>query len=112
ADKFEEENPNIKIDLQLTPFSQYWTKLEAAATGEVLPDIFWINGPNIVKYASNDMLYPLDKLVERDKFNLNEFPESLVNLYTIDEKLYIIPKDWDLTALWYNKKYFDEKGLE
>ena len=112
ADKFEEENPNIKIDLQLTPFSQYWTKLEAAATGEVLPDIFWINGPNIVKYASNDMLYPLDELVERDKFDLNEFPEGLVNLYTVDEKLYGIPKDWDLTALWYNKKYFDEKGLE
>ncbi len=112
ADKFEEENPNIKIDLQLTPFGQYWTKLETAATGEVLPDIFWLNGPNIVKYASNDILLPLDEMVEKDEFDLEEFPEGLVDLYTVDEKLYGIPKDWDLTALWYNKKYFDEKGLD
>lgn len=40
AKNFEAENPNIKIEFQLTPFGQYWTKLEAAATGEVLPDIF------------------------------------------------------------------------
>lgn len=112
ADKYEEENPNIKIEIQLTPYSQYWTKLEAAATGEVLPDIFWINGPNIVKYASNGMLLPMDEMVEKDNVDLSVFPEGLINLYTVDGKLYGMPKDWDLTALWYNKKLFDEKGVE
>lgn len=112
ADKFEAENPNIKIDIQLTPFGQYWTKLEAAATGEVLPDIFWMNGPNIVKYASNGILLPIGDKVKEDNIDLSAYPESLVSLYTVDDKLYGIPKDWDLTALWYNKKIFDEKGVE
>jgi len=112
ANKFEEQNSNIKIDIQLTPFGQYWTKLEAAATGEVLPDIFWINGPNIVKYASNGILLPIDDKVKEDNMDLSLYPESLVKLYTVDDKLYGIPKDWDLTALWYNKKLFDEKGVE
>lgn len=111
AKQYEADNPNIKIEFQLTPFGQYWTKLETAATGETLPDIFWMNGPNIVKYASNDMILPIDDLVERDSIDLNLFPEGLINLYTVDDELYGIPKDWDTTALWYNKKLFDEKGL-
>jgi multiple sugar transport system substrate-binding protein len=112
ADMYEAKNENIKIDIQLTPYGQYWTKLETAATGEVLPDIFWINGPNIVKYAANDMLVPLDQLVESNNIDLSVYPEGLIDLYTVDGKLYGIPKDWDLTALWYNKKLFDEKGVE
>ncbi|WMM23467.1 sugar ABC transporter substrate-binding protein [Tissierella sp. MB52-C2] len=112
ADMYEAKNENIKIDIQLTPYGQYWTKLETAATGEVLPDIFWINGPNIVKYAANDMLVPLDELVESNNIDLSVYPEGLIDLYTVDGKLYGIPKDWDLTALWYNKKLFDEKGVE
>lgn len=112
ADTFEAQNPNIKIDIQLTPYGQYWTKLEAAATGEVLPDIFWINGPNIVKYASNGILMPIDDKVKEDNIDLSLYPQGLIDLYTVDGKLYGIPKDWDLTVLWYNKKIFDEKGVE
>lgn len=112
ADKFEAENPNVKIDIQLTPWGQYWTKLETAATGEVLPDIFWMNGPNIVKYADNGLLLPIDERIEKDNLDLSVFPKGLIDLYTVDGTLYGIPKDWDLTALWYNKKLFDEKGLE
>lgn len=112
ADKYEAENPGVKIDIQLTPFSQYWTKLETAATGGVLPDIFWMNGPNIVKYASNDMILPISENVEKDSMDLSVYPEGLINLYTVGDKLYGIPKDWDLTALWYNKEIFDAKGVE
>lgn len=111
ADKYEASNPNVKIDIQLTPWGQYWTKLEAAATGEVLPDIFWINGPNIVKYASNGILLPIDENVAKDNVDLSMYPEGLIDLYTVEGKLYGLPKDWDLTALWYNKKIFDEKGI-
>src|SRR5699024_8343748 len=112
ADKYEEENEGVKIDIQLTPFSDYFTKLEAAATGDVLPDIFWMNGPNIVKYAANDMLLPIDDKIEEDNVDLDEFPEGLIDLYTVEDSLYGIPKDWDLTALWYNKEIFDDNDLD
>lgn len=112
ADKYEAENPNVKIEIELTPFSQYWTKLETAATGGVLPDIFWINGPNIVKYASNDIILSIDEQVKEDNMDLSQYPEGLIDLYTVEGKLYGIPKDWDLTALWYNKEIFDANGVE
>lgn len=112
ADKYEADNPGVKIDIQLTPWDQYWTKLETAATGGVLPDIFMMNGPNIVKYAEGDMILPIDDRVEADNVDLSLYPQGLIDLYTVDGKLYGMPKDWDLTALWYNKQLFDEKGVD
>lgn len=112
ADNFQETHENIKIEIQLTPWDQYWTKLETAATGEVLPDVFWINGPNIVRYASNGMIMPIGDKVEAEGLDMELFPGGLVDLYTVEGELYGIPKDWDLTALWYNKELFDAKDLE
>lgn len=33
ADAFEEENPEIKVNVEVTPWEQYWTKLESSAQG-------------------------------------------------------------------------------
>ena len=30
-DNFEEQNPNIHVEMQLTPWDQYWTKFDASA---------------------------------------------------------------------------------
>ncbi|MBM7551581.1 ABC transporter substrate-binding protein [Thalassobacillus pellis] len=109
--KFEEENPDINVKLQPTPWEQYWTKLETAATGSVLPDVFWMNGPNIIKYASNDILLPLDKYMEKSDVKIDKFPQSLVDLYNYEDTQYAIPKDFDTVALFYNKELFDKAGV-
>lgn len=108
AKKFNEKNPNVEIKIELTPNKQYWTKMEAAATGGTLPDIFWINGPRIIKYAANDMLLPITDQIKADGVDLNNYPKALVDLYTYDGQNYALPKDFDTIGLWYNKKLFDE----
>ena len=39
--EFMEANPEIDVEIQLTPWSQYWTKLDAAAGAGEAPDVFW-----------------------------------------------------------------------
>lgn len=46
ADKFEEENPGIKVEIEVTPWKDYWTTLETSATGGSAPDVFWMNAPH------------------------------------------------------------------
>src|SRR5659263_363617 len=53
ADAFEAKNPTIKVKIEVTAWDQYWTKLEAAASGGALPDVFWMHSNNFVKYASS-----------------------------------------------------------
>ncbi|WP_088072024.1 ABC transporter substrate-binding protein [Gottfriedia luciferensis] len=108
---FNEKNPNIKVKTELTPYAQYFQKLETAATGGALPDVLWMNGPHVVQYAEGKVIIPLSDLAKKDNYSLGNYPKSLVDLYTVDGKLYGIPKDFDTTGLWYNKKIFDEAGV-
>src|SRR5437868_4843700 len=56
ADAFHKTHPNITVEITVTPWAQYWTKLETAATGGSTSDIFWMNGPNFPKYADNGVI--------------------------------------------------------
>ena len=101
-------HPNVKVTVQLTPYLDYFTKLQAAATGGEAPDVFWMNGPNFQLYASNGVLSPLDDV----QVDTTKYPASLVSLYSLDEKLYGVPKDFDTVGLWYNRKLFDAAGVK
>lgn len=112
ADEFETENPNIKIDIQVNGWNNYWTALEAAGTGGSLPDTFWMHSNNIYYYGSNAQLLDLTDYIEKsDKVDLKNYPDGLNQIYNIDGKQYAVPKDYDTIALWYNKKLFDEAGI-
>lgn len=112
-DNFEAENPDISVEIEITPYSQYWTKLQISATGGSLPDVFWLNGPNFALYASNGMIMPIDeKISNSDKISKSSYIESLVDLYTYEGELYGLPKDFDTIGLYYNKEIFDKNNVE
>lgn len=108
AAAFEKENPNVTIDIQVTPYKEYFTKLQTATTGGSAADVFWMNGPNFQLYASNGQLAPLDDT----GIDAADYPQGLIDLYTFDGTLYGAPKDFDTVALWYNKELFDAAGVE
>lgn len=113
AQEFEAKNPNIKIKFQVVGWSNYWTMLDAAATGGSLPDVFWMHSNEIYKYASNGMLYDLTKLISSSKsVSMKDFPKGLVDIYNFKGKQYAVPKDYDTIGLWYNKTMFDKAGLK
>ncbi|MFV0343072.1 MAG: ABC transporter substrate-binding protein [Anaerocolumna sp.] len=107
---FTSKNPNIKVEVQVTPWDEYWTKMEAAATGGVLPDVFWMHTNEFAKYAGNGMLMPLDNIITKEE--QANYSEGLVSLATYsDGTLYGVPKDFDTIALMYNKELFDAAGV-
>jgi multiple sugar transport system substrate-binding protein len=109
---FEQTHPNIDVTVQVTPFDQYWTKLQTAATGGSAPDVFWLNGPNFQLYASNHVLLPLGEKLKAADIDTSVYPKSLVDLYSYQNELYAVPKDFDTIGLWYNKALFDAAGVK
>ena len=102
----------VKATIQVVKWDDYWTLLEAGASGGELPDVFWMHSNQAQKYMENDMLLDLtDKIAASDKIDLNNYYEGIVNLYQSEGKQYAIPKDIDTIALWYNKTIFDEMGV-
>ncbi len=110
-DAFEAENPDIEVELSVTPWAEYWTKLQTTATSGSAPDIFWMNTPNLPKYADGGVLLPLSDRIAADGFDLDAFAPAPVASATFDGEVYGIPKDVDALALWYNTAIFDAAGV-
>lgn len=108
---FKKSHPNIDVKIEITPWDQYWVKLETAASGGSLPDLFWLNAANFPKYASSDILMSINEKIIQDGVDLTNYPKSLVDLYTWDGTNYALPKDFDTIGLWYNKELFDKAKL-
>ncbi len=107
CDAYTAEHPNVTIEVQVTSWDEYWTKLEAAAMSNQMPDIFWMHTNEILKYADYGKLADCSDIVETEHFS----DISLSNASGSDGKLYGVPKDKDTVGLVYNKEMFDAAGV-
>jgi len=113
ADEFTAANPDISINIEVTGWTDYWTMLEAGATGGSLPDVFWMHSNEIYRYASNEMLLDLtDRIGSSSQVDMSKFPQGIVEIYNHQGKQLAVPKDFDTIGLWYNKKLFDAANLD
>lgn len=113
AEAFNEQEENITVNVEVTPWGQYWTKLESSAKGGNMPDIFWMHSNEIAKYSEGDVLMDLSEVIESDEeMDLSLFPDELTEQYTDGEQMLGIPKDYSTIGLWYNKDLFDEAGID
>ena len=102
----------IEVEIQMVPWDQYWTLLEAGAQGGDLPDVFWMHSNYSQKFMSNDILLDLtDKVPQSSTVDMANYYQDIAELYQYDGKIYGIPKDYDTIGLWYNKTMFDEAGI-
>lgn len=111
ADKFHEAHPDITVKVQITPWDQYWTKLQTAATGGAAPDVFWMNESNFATYASGGVLANLSDKLDGSEIDMSNYIDIQTEAYTFDGSVYGIPKDIDSIGLWYNKALFAAAGI-
>lgn len=108
---FEAKNPNIKVTAEVVPWEAYWTKLQTAVAGGEAYDVFWMNGPSFPVYASKGVLMDLQDRVTKDKIDMTKYADALVKLYSYNNHVYGLPKDFDTIGLYYNKDLFDKAGV-
>lgn len=102
--EFTKKNPGIKVDVELVPWADYWTKLPADISAGTAADIYWTNTSNFGLYADNNQLLP----IEPDP----GWTQSVVQLYTRNGKLWGVPQLWDSIALFYNKDLVAKAGVD
>ncbi|MEY8338047.1 sugar ABC transporter substrate-binding protein [Lachnospiraceae bacterium 62-35] len=110
CDAYTAKNPNVVIEVQVTSWGEYWTKLEAAAISNQMPDIFWMHTNEILKYADYGKIADLTDLYDSESptYYQDHFSEiSLANIQGSDGRYYGVPKDKDTVGLVYNKEMFD-----
>ena len=112
ADEWTEES-GVKVTINVVDWDNYWTLLEAGASGGQMPDVFWMHSNTAQMYMENDLLLKLDDFIaEDDAIDLASYYEGVLNLYNSNGVQYALPKDHDTIALLYNKAIFDKYGVD
>ena len=65
ADEWSEES-GVKVTINVVDWDNYWTLLEAGASGGQMPDVFWMHSNTEQMYMENDLIYPLDDFIAED----------------------------------------------
>mgnify|MGYP000985832314 CR=1 FL=1 len=106
---FEEANPQIKINLEYQPWSQFFTKLKTQIAANEAPD-FWVSdGVYVMEFADRGALKDLTDWIERD-FNKDDFL-ALDFAKDPEGRIWGIPREIQTIALYYNKTDFKERGV-
>jgi multiple sugar transport system substrate-binding protein len=112
ADEWTEKS-GVKVKVNVISWNEYWTLLEAGASGGELPDVFWMHINEAQKYMEGDILLNLDDYIAADEStDLNNYYEGITSIYNNDGHQYALPKDHDTIALLYNKAIFDKYGVD
>ena len=112
ADAWSEES-GVDVTINVVDWDNYWTLLEAGASGGQMPDVFWMHSNTAQMYMENDLILPLDDYIAADDaIDLDNYYEGIVELYKSNGVQYALPKDHDTIALLYNKAIFDKYGVE
>ena len=112
ADEWSEKS-GVKVSIDVITWNEYWTLLEAGASGGELPDVFWMHINEARKYMEAEMLLDLNSYIEADDaIDLSNYYEGIVNIYRNNDIQYALPKDHDTIALLYNKAIFDKYGVD
>ena len=103
---FESKNPDIKVDLQITGFDDYFTKLATTVGGSNAPDVFEMNMENYLAYMLRGACADLTGLVNADNYSA-----GTLEAVSSAGKLYAVPMSFSTCILIYNKALFDQAGI-
>lgn len=107
VDEFNAQSDTVEASIELTPWSNYWTKLDAAANAGEAADVFWMN-VYLPKYVAGDVVLSLDEYIAKDKVDMNGYVEAVRKMYNYENNQYAMPKGMDSVVVVYNKAIFDK----
>jgi multiple sugar transport system substrate-binding protein len=110
---FEQEHPDIQVNVQKMPFSAAHEKLLTAYAGETLPDIGQLGNTWIPELAALDALEPLDGYVSASKqVPLEDYFEGILASNRVGPALFGIPWYVDTRLLYYRRDLLRQAGFD
>jgi ABC-type glycerol-3-phosphate transport system substrate-binding protein len=115
TEKMTEALPEMPAEASLMPIDQATEKATITlASGSDALDIIYVNEPMMQRFAKAGWLEPLDERWEKfkDEYNLDDFPESVLEPMRYEGKLYAVPFNVNVMFFFYRRDLFEEAGVE
>lgn len=108
-ESFEEAHPNVDVQLDSFPFSEYHQKISTAFAGNDAPDAFWMD-VRTASLAEQGALLPLDEYLTEE--NRDDYLASTWAEPTYQGATYGVPMHQLTSALYVNADLAEEAGVE
>lgn len=110
ADKFMEENPGVKINIETFSWADFYTKWTTGLASGNVPDMSTALPGHVVEMMDAGAIIPLDDLI--DEIGRDKFSEKALSEGEQDGACYSIPLYSHAQVMWYRKDLLAEAGLE
>jgi len=112
AEEFMAENPEIEIEIQTIPYSEYKTKLLAAIAAGSGPDVAQIPANAMVEFYNYGLIQPFPAEILSADYMQDKCVPSVIEKLVIEDELYGLPTDVQTIVLFYNPVLFEQAGLD
>lgn len=111
---FEASHPAIKVVLEPVANADKITKFNNQVLAGDPPDVVRLNLTDIPTEVAMGALLPLDQYVKKigSQEFLSDFSQYMVDVATVDGKLYAVPHEGDAFVLYVNNKLWKAAGLD
>lgn len=110
AKKFEAENEGTRIKLNVVPYEQMFSNIDAQLASGDAPDIFRVDYGNLGVYSSQDQLLDLSSYFSQEE--ADAFVPAMWEAVSYDGKPYGVPHQTDVSALLLNLDMLKAAGID
>lgn len=113
VDLFEYANPDIKIEIVQIPFPEFHMKLSIAGAAGKSPDMSFVNVTSSQSIMVPGYFQTIDDLVANSTvIDPSDYYRNFWKVGFCEGKQYCLPLNTDDRAMYYNKKLFEEIGVD
>ena len=110
-DAFNEEYPNITVNVSFLAFPEFWEKRQTEAAGKNLPDVMQFDYSYLRQYSQNGLLLDLDPYLG-DIIETDPLPQNILDIGVVDDTTYGIATSTNAWGLFTNPVLLETAGVE
>jgi multiple sugar transport system substrate-binding protein len=115
AEKMRTAIPGVAVNTQLMPFDKALELSTIALSSKSdTVDIMYLNDSTFLTFVKNGWLRPLDDLWAKykDHYKLGDFSEQVIDSFSSDGHIYVMPHTLNVMFFFYRKDLFDGAGKQ
>ncbi len=103
--------PNIRVEVDVYPWGQYWTKVQTEMASGIAPDVMSFYSGSFGVWAQRGALLPLNTYLKSAHFDLKSLYPAAVKNCEWNQQLYAMPNNIAIWSLVYSKDRLEESGI-
>ncbi len=106
---FNEEYPNITVNVSFLGFPEFWEARQVEAAGGNLPDVMQFDYSYLRQYSENGLLLPLDDYLG-GIIDTEGFEQNILDIGVVNDQTTAIPAGTNAWGMYTNPQLAEESG--